>query len=101
MLLPAGAAASFSGAAVLAVEGVPQRQAGLAGGVLNTAMELGPTVVLAAALSLGSDAASLALTGAALAATALAAATLIRPTTEVPNQPSTEESYHHDRSIRR
>ena len=101
VLLPAGAAASFAGAAVLAVEGVPQRQAGLAGGVLNTAMELGPTVVLAAALSLGSDAASLALTGAALAATALAAATLIRPTTEVPNQPSTEKSYHHDRSIRR
>ena len=99
VLLPAGAAAAFAGAAVLAVEGVPQRQAGLAGGVTNTAMELGPTVVLAVLLSLGSDAASLALTGAALAATAVA--TLVRPTTEVPKNPSPEESYHHDQSIRR
>ncbi|WP_371780729.1 MFS transporter [Streptosporangium subroseum] len=47
VLLPAGVAPVFAGAAVLAVAGVPQRQAGLAGGVMNTAMELGPTVGLA------------------------------------------------------
>ncbi|MFD1495457.1 MFS transporter [Streptosporangium lutulentum] len=47
VLLPAGVASVFAGAAVLAVAGVPRRQAGLAGGVMNTAMELGPTVGLA------------------------------------------------------
>ena len=47
VLLPAGAALAFAGAAVLAVGGVPQQQAGLAGGVMNTAMELGPTLGLA------------------------------------------------------
>ncbi len=53
LLLPVGAAASFAGAAILATDRVPAHQAGLAGGLLNTAMELGPTVLLAAALSLG------------------------------------------------
>ncbi|GAP48522.1 MFS transporter [Streptomyces azureus] len=71
VLLPAGTAASFAGAAVLATEGVPQQQTGLAGGVLNTAMEAGPTVLFAILLTLGSDASSLAATGAALAAAAL------------------------------
>ncbi|MDT0571899.1 MFS transporter [Streptomyces sp. DSM 3412] len=71
VLLPVGAAASFAGAAVLATHGVPQRQTGLAGGVLNTAMEIGPTVVFAVLLTLGSDAWSLAVTGAALAVVAL------------------------------
>ncbi|MGV9701008.1 hypothetical protein [Streptomyces sp. NPDC003483] len=71
VLLPAGAAASFAGAAVLATADVPHRQSGLSGGVLNTAMELGPTVLFAVLLTLGSDAASLAATGAALAAVAL------------------------------
>ncbi|TXS37101.1 MFS transporter [Streptomyces sp. OR43] len=66
VLLPAGTAASFAGASVLAAEGVPPGQTGLAGGVLNTAMECGPTVLLAALLTLGSDAAALAATGAAL-----------------------------------
>jgi predicted MFS family arabinose efflux permease len=47
VLLPAGAALTFAGAAVLAAAGVPLQQAGLAGGVMNTAMELGPTVGLA------------------------------------------------------
>lgn len=47
VILPAGAALTFSGAAVLAATGVPQQQAGLAGGVMNTAMELGPTLGLA------------------------------------------------------
>ncbi|WP_207916485.1 MFS transporter [Micromonospora sp. KC723] len=71
VLLPAGTAASFAGAAVLATEGLPQQQTGLAGGVLNTAMELGPTVLFAVLLTLGSDASSLAATGAALAVVAL------------------------------
>ncbi|SDH58629.1 Major Facilitator Superfamily protein [Sinosporangium album] len=71
VLLPAGTAASFAGAAVLATEGVPRQQTGLAGGVLNTAMEFGPTLLFAILLTLGSDAWSLAATGAALAAVAL------------------------------
>ncbi|MEV5951528.1 MFS transporter [Streptomyces sp. NPDC051993] len=71
VLLPAGTAASFAGAAVLATEDVPQQQTGLAGGVLNTAMEFGPTVLFAVLLTLGSDASSLAATGAALAVVAL------------------------------
>ncbi|WP_055586400.1 MFS transporter [Streptacidiphilus griseoplanus] len=71
VLLPIGTAASFAGAAVLATEGVPQQQTGLAGGVLNTAMEFGPTVLFAILLTLGSDASSLAATGAALAVVAL------------------------------
>ncbi|WP_327256901.1 MFS transporter [Streptomyces sp. NBC_01244] len=68
LLLPAGTAAAFAGAAVLATDGVEAHQAGLAGGVMNTAMELGPTVVFAAVLSLGSDTVSLAATAVAFAA---------------------------------
>ncbi|MGW0937724.1 MFS transporter [Streptomyces sp. NPDC002666] len=71
VLLPAGTGASFAGASVLATEGVPPGQTGLAGGVLNTAMECGPTVLLAVLLTLGSDAAALAATGAALLVVAL------------------------------
>ncbi|MFJ8007314.1 MFS transporter [Streptomyces fagopyri] len=71
VLLPAGAAASFAGAAVLATADVPHQQSGLAAGVLNTAMELGPTVLFAVLLTLGSDATSLAVAGASLAAVAL------------------------------
>ncbi|WP_328302991.1 MFS transporter [Streptomyces sp. NBC_00435] len=70
LLLPAGTAAAFAGAAVLATNGVAPHQAGLAGGVMNTAMELGPTVVFAAVLSLGSDTISLAATAVAFAAVA-------------------------------
>lgn len=70
ILLPAGAAAAFAGAAVLATDGVEPHQAGLAGGVMNTAMELGPTVVFAAVLAFGSDAISLAVSAAAFAAVA-------------------------------
>ncbi|MEU6976274.1 MFS transporter [Streptomyces sp. NPDC046371] len=73
LLLPVGAAVSFAGAAVIATEGVPARDGGLAGGVLNTAMELGPTVVFAAVLTLGTDAASLAATALGFAALAAAA----------------------------
>ncbi|MFI1223795.1 MULTISPECIES: MFS transporter [unclassified Streptomyces] len=71
VLLSVGTAASFGGAAVLATEGVPPQQTGLAGGVLNSAMELGPTVLFALLLTLGSDALSLAATGSALAVAAL------------------------------
>ncbi|MET9673002.1 MFS transporter [Streptomyces sp. NPDC006482] len=74
LLLPVGGALSFAGAAVLATADVPAHRAGLAGGVLNTAMELGPTVLFAALLTLGGDAVSLA--AAAVAFTALAATTI-------------------------
>ncbi|MFF4364582.1 MFS transporter [Streptomyces sp. NPDC001594] len=70
LLLPAGAAAGFAGAAVLATDGVEPQQTGLAGGVMNTAMELGPTVVLAALLTAGSDTTSLAATALAFFAAA-------------------------------
>ncbi|MFJ6436856.1 MFS transporter [Streptomyces sp. NPDC091416] len=71
VLLPAGTAASFAGASVLATDGVPQEQTGLAGGVLNTAMECGPTVLLTVLLALGNDAAALAATGTVLVAVGL------------------------------
>ncbi|MFF3286125.1 MFS transporter [Streptomyces sp. NPDC003023] len=71
VLLAAGAASSFAGAAVLATEGVPPQQTGLAGGVLNTAMEFGPTALFALLLTFGSDARSLTATSVALAVAAL------------------------------
>lgn len=46
ILLGAGISLVLSGAAVLSTANVPQHQAGLAGGVMNTAMELGPTAGL-------------------------------------------------------
>lgn len=64
-------ALSFSAAAVLATDDVPAHRAGLAGGVLNTAMELGPTVLFAALLTLGGDAVSLAAAAALFAALAV------------------------------
>ncbi|WP_395674652.1 MFS transporter [Inquilinus sp.] len=51
VFLAAGLSLMFSGSAVLSTMHVPQRQAGLAGGVMNTAMELGPTVGLTALMS--------------------------------------------------
>ncbi|MFF2776551.1 MFS transporter [Streptomyces sp. NPDC058052] len=72
LLLPAGGALSFAGAAVLATERVPADRAGLAGGVLNTAMELGPTVVFAALLTLGGSTAPLAAAAALFAVLTLA-----------------------------
>ncbi|GAU65850.1 putative drug efflux pump [Streptomyces sp. NBRC 110611] len=51
ILLPAGTSLVFSGSAVLTTTHVPAHQAGLAGGVMNTAMELGPTVGLAALMA--------------------------------------------------
>ncbi|MFE2554676.1 MFS transporter [Streptomyces sp. NPDC059352] len=76
LLLPAGGALSFAGAAVLATDGVPAHRTGLAGGVLNTAMELGPTVLFAGLLTLGGDAVSLAAAAALFAAPAALTATL-------------------------
>ncbi|RII20939.1 Multidrug resistance protein stp [Streptomyces sp. YIM 130001] len=84
VLLPAGAALSFAGASVLATEGVPQSQSGLAGGSLNTAMELGPTALFALLLTLGGDPASMAATAALFAV--LAALTLAR--TRAPARPT-------------
>lgn len=51
ILLAGGGSLTFSGAAVLSTADVPPHQAGLAGGVMNTAMELGPTVGLATLMS--------------------------------------------------
>ncbi|OXT02196.1 MFS transporter [Notoacmeibacter marinus] len=51
VLIAVGISLAFSGSAVLSTTNVPQRRAGLAGGVMNTAMELGPTVGLAILMS--------------------------------------------------
>ncbi|MFJ4778220.1 MFS transporter [Streptomyces sp. NPDC088762] len=83
LLLATGGATGFAGAAVLATDGVEPQQAGLAGGVMNTAMELGPTVVLAALLTLGSDATSL-----AAAAGAFAVAAFLNHRTNRPKESS-------------
>jgi MFS family permease len=72
VLLPFGAALAFAGAAVLATDGVAPEQTGLAGGVLNTAMELGPTVLLTALLTVGTGGAALAAAAVLFALTALA-----------------------------
>ncbi|WP_345629330.1 MFS transporter [Rugosimonospora acidiphila] len=52
LLLPVGVALTFSASAVLATAGVPPAQTGLAGGVFNTAIELGPTAGVAVASAL-------------------------------------------------
>ena len=52
IIFAAGAGHAFSGATVAALEDVPDHRAGLAGGVVNTAMEVGPTIGLALLLSL-------------------------------------------------
>jgi predicted MFS family arabinose efflux permease len=54
LLLPVGAALTFSAAAVLVIADTPPAQTGLAGGVLNTAIELGPTAGLAIAAAVAS-----------------------------------------------
>lgn len=51
LLVAVGMSLMFSGSTVLSMTNVPLRQAGLAGGVMNTAMELGPTVGLAVLMS--------------------------------------------------
>jgi EmrB/QacA subfamily drug resistance transporter len=52
LVFPVGAGLTFAGATVLSVSDVPEADAGLAGGVVNTALEVGPTVGLAALVSL-------------------------------------------------
>jgi MFS family permease len=47
VLVPAGVALAFAGSTVLAMADVQPRQAGLAGGVMNTFMEIGPTLGVA------------------------------------------------------
>lgn len=54
-LFPVGAGFTFSGATVLAVEDAAPHQAGLAGGVVNTAMEIGPPVGLAVLVPLAAS----------------------------------------------
>ncbi|MER7671598.1 MFS transporter [Kitasatospora sp. NPDC096128] len=94
LLLPVGAAASFAGAAVLATGGVAPERTGLAAGVFNTAMELGPTAGLAALMALaatrptvvGGYAAAFAAAAAGLALIAVAVAVL--PGRSVPDTTS-------------
>ncbi|MFD0409207.1 MFS transporter [Kitasatospora sp. NPDC127116] len=98
LLLPAGAAAAFAGATVLATGGVPPEHTGLAAGVFNTAMELGPTAGLAALMALaatrpsvvGGYAAAFAAAAVGLALTAVAVAAL--PRTIGPISPSSSTS---------
>jgi NAD(P)-dependent dehydrogenase (short-subunit alcohol dehydrogenase family) len=47
LVFPVGAALTFAGATVTAADGVDDRRAGLVGGVVNTAVELGASVGLA------------------------------------------------------
>ena len=47
VILPAGTSLIFAASAVLMTHGVAPARMGLAGGVMNTAMELGPTAGLA------------------------------------------------------
>ncbi|MGK5629522.1 MFS transporter [Streptomyces sp. URMC 123] len=54
VFFPFGIGCVFSGATVAALDGVRERQAGLAAGVVNTALEVGPTVGLAVLVSLAS-----------------------------------------------
>ncbi|NEA58252.1 MFS transporter [Streptomyces sp. SID13666] len=98
LLLPAGAGPAFAGATVLATAGVPHRRTGLAAGVMNTAMELGPTIGLAALMSVAATrstpvagyAAAFGAAGIGYALTAVAAALLLRPRPHpVPNPPAT------------
>ncbi|MFE6054407.1 MFS transporter [Kitasatospora sp. NPDC056446] len=94
LLLPAGAAAAFAGAAVLATGGVAPERTGLAAGVFNTAMELGPTGGLAALMALaatrpsvvGGYAVAFAAAAVGLALTAVAVAALPRTTTDAPER---------------
>ncbi|ARZ69177.1 hypothetical protein SMD11_3544 [Streptomyces albireticuli] len=55
ILFPVGIACVFSGSTVVALDGVEDHRAGLAGGVVNTAMEIGPTVGLAVLVSLATN----------------------------------------------
>lgn len=96
ILLPAGASLIFSGAAVLSTADVPTHQTGPAGGTMNTAMELGPTVGLAALMSVAATqtdtvtgyAWAFSTAAAVYLAAALAALALNRRTTTARRDPS-------------
>ncbi len=104
LVLPAGACFAFAGATITAVSTAPGEQAGLVSGVLNAAMETGPTIGLAALVSIaGARAVSastvhqaqaaaaygLAFTvaTAAVAAVAVIAAVALRPPAGRPRRP--------------
>ncbi|WP_432152705.1 MFS transporter [Streptomyces sp. bgisy029] len=55
LLLPAGIALVFSAATITLLDDVPAGQSGLAGGVVNTALETGPTIGLAVLVSLAAS----------------------------------------------
>ncbi|MFC5719638.1 MFS transporter [Streptomyces gamaensis] len=55
VVFPVGIACVFSGSTVVALDAVEEHRAGLAGGVVNTAMEVGPTVGLAVLVSLATS----------------------------------------------
>nr|WP_187361589.1 MFS transporter [Phytoactinopolyspora mesophila] len=55
IIFPIGAGLAFAGATVAALGGVAQERRGVAGGLVNTAMEIGPTVGLALLLALASN----------------------------------------------
>lgn len=52
LVFPVASGLAFSGATVAALDGVPGEDAGAAGGLVNTAMEVGPTVGLAVLVAL-------------------------------------------------
>jgi MFS family permease len=71
LVFPLGAGLTFAGATVAALHGVPDNRTGTAAALSNTAMEIGPTVGLAVAVSLaGARAAALRTTGAGAAGAA-------------------------------
>jgi NAD(P)-dependent dehydrogenase (short-subunit alcohol dehydrogenase family)/predicted MFS family arabinose efflux permease len=92
LVFPLGAGLTFSAATLAATRDVPDEQAGLAGGMLNTAMEIGPPLGLAVLTSLAATysdhshhhdpaigyAFALRIAAAALLATALVAASIRR-----------------------
>lgn len=84
LVLPLGIGLTFSAATVTVMADAPHEQAGLAGGMVNTAMEVGPTAglaVLVAAASAHAGGYGFALAAAAVvfAGTALLAVMLLRP----------------------
>lgn len=83
LVLPLGIGLTFAAATVTVVDDVPEQQAGLAGGVVNTAMEIGPTAGLAVLVAVASahangDSIALAAAACAFALTAVVAAALLR-----------------------
>ncbi|WP_165367955.1 MFS transporter, partial [Phytoactinopolyspora endophytica] len=71
VLFPLGAGMAFAGATVVAFADVPAEHSGVAGGVVNTSMEIGPTIGLALLLAVSSARThSLAVDGASIAAAA-------------------------------